>query len=364
MNANKFQGSARAAFTLLEMLLTLAMCVVLMTLVSGAISFYVDQMSSAERVYRNSQVASAVLQMIEDDLRMTLTTRPVDTAPLSDVLASASSPLSALGLSSGGAGDDALPEDPELSGTSSDLDDAATADAGALDVSLGGSVLMSPGLIGSSDQLQIDISRLPSLEDTAIDPALAVSNGKLMDRPSDIKTVSYFVQAMGAGENLDPLEELATASGMTNTSNVAVMSAGGLVRRELDRAISTHAASTGGLSRLSSAGEIISPEVTGIQFEYYENGNWMMFYNTDSAGFLPPAIRVTLQIGGTATLDATTSSQPATTYTHIIYLPMSHPEDAEAATEETSTDSDSSSSGSSGSSSSGSSSSGSGRGAT
>lgn len=348
MNANQPERFSRAAFTLLEMLLTLAMCVVLMTLISGAISFYVDQMSSAERVYRNSQVASAVLQMIEDDLRMTLTASPVDTAPLADVLASASSPLSALGLSSGAADGDALPEDPDLSDSGSDPSGAASTDADTLNVSLGGTVLMSPGLIGSSDQLQVDISRLPSLEDTAIDPSLAISNGKLMDRPSDIKTVSYFVQPMGAGENMDPLEELATASGMGNTSNVAVMSAGGLVRRELDRAISTHAASTGGLSRLSSAGEIISPEVTGIQFEYYQNGNWMLYYNTDSVGFLPPAVRVTLQIGGDATAGDASQIQAASTYTHIIYLPMSHPEDAQAATEEASSSSSDSSSSSSG----------------
>lgn len=354
MNVNRLKQRSRTAFTLLEMLLTLAMCVVLMTLISGAISFYVDQMSSAEQVYRNSQVASAVLQMIEDDLRMTLTTRPVDTAPLADVLSSASAPLSALGLASGaasGSEDGASPEDPELSGSGSDSGEEP-ADAAALNVSLGGSVLMSPGLIGSSEQLQIDVSRLPSLEDTAFDPALAISNGKLLDRPSDIKTVSYFVQPMGAGENLDPLEELATASGMGGTSNVAVTSAGGLVRRELDRAISTHAASTGGLSRLSSAGEIISPEVSAIQFEYYENGNWMMYYNTDSVGFLPPAIRVTLQIGGATDLGETSPSQTGNTYTHIIYLPMSHPEDAQAATED------------GGSSSSGSSSSGSSSGAT
>lgn len=350
MNADKLKRSRRGAFTLLEMLLTLAMCVVLMTLISGAISFYVDQMSSAERVYRNSQVASAVLQMIEDDLRMTLTTRPVDTSPLADVLSSASSPLSALGLSSGAAGgtdDDALPEDPELSGSSSGSEADEPADAAALNVSLGGNVLMSPGLIGSSNQLQIDISRLPSLEDTAINPSLAISNGKLLDRPSDIKTVSYFVQPMGAGASMDPLEELATASGLGATSNVSVMSAGGLVRRELDRAISTHAASTGGLSRLSSAGEIISPEVSGIQFEYYENGNWMTFYNTDSVGFLPPAIRVTLQIGGASTPSDPSQSQNVNTYTHIIYLPMSHPEDAQAARKDASSSSSDSSSSSS-----------------
>ncbi len=312
-------------FTLLEMLLTLSLCVVLMILVSGAMSFYVREMATAERLFRQSQIASAVLQMIEDDLRMTLTTRPIDTAPLNDVLASASSPLSALGISGAGSGsseEELLPEDPGLvdageSGTEDSLD------AESLDLSLGGTVLQSPGLIGSATQLQVDVSRLPRLEETVIDPALAISNGRLLDRPSDIKTISYFVEPPGFGTSIDALAELATASGIASSSSGKV-EGGGLVRRELDRAITTQAATTGGLSRLGSAGEVISPEVSAIQFEYFDMINWMPFYSTDEMGFLPPLIRVTLVVEGD-------DQQPesARTFTHVIYLPMSHPEDAE-----------------------------------
>lgn len=356
MTVSRALRRSRAAFTLLEMLLTLALCVVLMTLVSSAMSFYVHQMSTAEQTYRNSQIASAVLQMIEDDLRMTLTTRPVDTAPLADVLSSASAPLSALGIGSGaGSGsDDSLPEDPDLGSSDGMSEDPA---AETLNLGLGGNVLLSPGLIGNSNQLQIDISRLPTLEETVIDPTMMISDGKLLDRPSDIKTVSYFVQAAGAGGNLDPLEQLAASSGLTDAASATAPTSGGLVRRELDRAITSHASITGGLARLSSAGQIISPEVSAIQFEYYENGNWMMLYNSDSVGFLPPAIRVTLRIGGgsPSTAGDAANNQTGNTYTHVIYLPMSHPEDAQQALEDTATGtSGSSSSGSSpGSSSSG-----------
>src|SRR5690606_31332443 len=82
ITTNNRMTNNQSAFTLLEMLLTRSLCVVLMMLVSGAMSFYVRQMASAETLFRQSQVASAVLQMIEDDLRTTLTTRPIDTAPL------------------------------------------------------------------------------------------------------------------------------------------------------------------------------------------------------------------------------------------------------------------------------------------
>lgn len=329
-----------SGFTLLEMLLTLALCVVLMTLVSSAMTFYVREMASAETMYRQSQVASAVLQMIEDDLRMTLTTRPVDTSPLSDVLASASAPLSALGITggedSGGFGDEALPEDPESAGTdlSSDPLMDETADAELLDSSLGGTVLQSPGLIGNSLQLQVDVSRLPRLEQSVIAPSLAVTGGKLLDRPSDIKTISYFVQAEGSGTTLDAVEELAIANGLPSVGT----NGGGLVRRELDRTINTYASTTGGLSRLGSVGELIAPEVTAIEFEYFDGVNWLTYYSSDEMGYLPPAVRVTLQIDGDAA-DDETEIETSRTFTHVIYLPMSHPEDAESEEDEFASDS-------------------------
>jgi len=313
---------ATRGFTLLEMLLTLALCVVLMMLVSSAMTFYLREMGSAETQFRQSQVASAVLQMIEDDLRMSLTTRPIDTAPLAEILSAAADPLAQLGLSgaSSGSEEDASPEDP-VSEEEGDEFGEDPLDGSTLDISLGGMVLQSPGLIGSSTQLQIDVSRLPRLEQTMIDPALAISNGRLLDRPSDIKTISYFVEEPGMGGSVDAVEELAAASGMKTSTT----SSGGLVRRELDRAISTHAASTGGVARLAGAGELISPEVAAISFEYFDGINWLMFYNTDETGFLPPAIRVTLQLKPEDEL----GTESVRTFTHVIFLPMSFPEDGE-----------------------------------
>ncbi|MCM2371642.1 type II secretion system protein GspJ [Aporhodopirellula aestuarii] len=332
MPHNHSRPRSSFGFTLLEMLLTLSLCVVLMILVSEAMTFYVREMATAETMFRQSQVASAVLQMIEDDLRMTLTTKPVDTTPLADVLASASAPLADLGLTSsfGGeeSGDDDLPEDPEASGSTdlaSDTSEEEAVGTEMLDVSLGGTVLQSPGLIGNSLQLQVDVSRLPRLEQSVIDPTLAVSGGNLLDRPSDIKTISYFVQAEGSGTSLDALEELAAASGIPASG----ASGGGLVRRELDRAINTYASTTGGVSRLNSVGELISPEVTAIEFEYYDGINWLTYYSSDEMGYLPLAVRVTLQIGGDE-LDP----EAMRTFTHVIFLPMSHPEDADTEEDE------------------------------
>ena len=185
--------------------------------------------------------------------------------------------------------------------------------ADSADLSLGGTVLTKPGLIGNANQLQIDVSRLPQLEEIVIDPALAVSNGELLDRPSDIKTISYFVQPAGSGNDNDALERLAASAGIapstgsTGSTEDEVAMTGGLVRRSIDRAIHVQAASTGGIARLAGSGEMIASEVTAISFEYFDGVNWLPMINSDEIGSLPLAVRVTLEMN-------------TRTFTHVVYL--------------------------------------------
>ena len=63
------------AFTLLEVLLTLAMSVVLMGLIGAAFQFYAVDMNVRNMDIQQTQLAAAVMQMIEDDLRATLRVR-------------------------------------------------------------------------------------------------------------------------------------------------------------------------------------------------------------------------------------------------------------------------------------------------
>lgn len=340
----------RTGFTLLEMLLTLAMSVVLMILISGAINFYARDMENAENQFRQTQLAASILQMIENDLRMALVTRPVDTAALAEVLAAASAPLDAMtGMSSGemsSGGDADMASLPPADGaTESSL---ATDSFDAM-TSIG--VLQSPGLIGNANQLQIDISRLPNLEAYAIDPTLVPidASGGLNDRPSDLKTVSYFVVPPGGVGPRDAIDELVAAAGaQSGTTPTESASRGGLVRRQLDRVISNHAAMTGGLSRLTASGDLIASEITQIQFEYFDGITWLIQYNSDELGYLPMAIRVTITMSDpneSVPTDAIATGGATTgrTFAHLVHLPFSHPEDADAMMDESMSDSTSSS---------------------
>ena len=78
------------------------MSVVLMILVGGAIQFYARDMNVHDMNIRQTQLASAVMQMIEDDLRATLHSEPVDMSGLEALLASTA------GDSGGGGGEEDL----------------------------------------------------------------------------------------------------------------------------------------------------------------------------------------------------------------------------------------------------------------
>ena len=74
------------AFTLLEVLLTLAMSVVLMGLIGTAFQFYAVDMNVRNMDIQQTQLAAAVMQMIEDDLRATLHAEPADMSGLEELL--------------------------------------------------------------------------------------------------------------------------------------------------------------------------------------------------------------------------------------------------------------------------------------
>lgn len=294
----------RYGFTLLELFLTLSLAVVLMTLVNQAFRFYAVEMDSSDSDMRRTMLAAAVMQMIEDDLRASLHPEPLDTAALETLLSSTAASASGGGntgggaaASSGGGAAAAGTEDPATE------DDSIVSDSSS---SL--SVLQTPGLIGSQYQLQIDTSRLPRLEEYAV--LMDVDPGNLADLPSDLKTVTYYVQPADALLIEDPLAKL-------DASTPA--QAGGLVRRVLDRSATTFASMSGNLSALSQTGELLAPEVTGIEFSYWDGVTWQIEWNSDSFGELPMAIKIQMSMVDPM---VDVSEQEVRVFQHIVKLPM------------------------------------------
>lgn len=317
--------ASRRGFTLLEVLLTLAMSVVLMILIGGAIKFYADDLNLRNMEVREVQVAAAVLQMMEDDLRATLHGTPIDTEALAALLTSAG------GGASGGV---SSTTDLSTAGIESDTLDSETVDSA--DLTSGTAVLSSPGLIGNQYQIQVDVSRLPRLEEY-----MTIADGTMSDVddiPSDIKTVTYFVQSAGM------VGGVADVFSQTNDPAAQASSpTGGLVRRSLDRFAAANAISNGGFGTLNMTGDLLAPEVVAIEFSYWDGVLWQLQWNSDEMGELPLAIQIQLSVVDSPESALLLNDPGATTtpiqprlFTHIVRLPLARPIDTSTDTTETS----------------------------
>lgn len=295
--------SNRTGFTLLEVLLTLGLAVVLMALVGAVFQFYTREMDTSDMDIRQTVLASAVIQMIEDDLRATIFGEPADMEGLAALMASTGGGAAQQAGGGGGDAGDAA--------TTSEIDlDMDAADEEVVDLTSGVAILQEPGLIGNQFQIQVDVSRLPRLEEYTV-LLSEDTNTTIQDVPSDVKTVSYYVQPAGGGIE-DDLGATANAEATT----------GGLVRRILDRAATTFAAEQGNLTLLNQTGEIIAPEVVSIEFSYWDGLTWLLEWSSDDYGELPMAIKVQVTMADvTATADPD-GETPLRTFAHIIRLPM------------------------------------------
>ncbi|TVQ01534.1 MAG: prepilin-type N-terminal cleavage/methylation domain-containing protein [Planctomycetaceae bacterium] len=309
----------RRGFTLLEVVLTLAMAAMLMALIGSTLQFYAVTMNLRNLEVRRIHLAASILQMISDDLRAGLHAEPFDDSTLESFLAGA------VGGAVEGAIDPAIAETLGIGGSDLMPSDLSLEPDLSLDLISSTMTLQQPGLIGGQDQLQIDISRLPRLEQWQMgqgsDPD---ASGKLADIPSDIKTVTYYVQPPGSIDGVpDPLQSILPAG--LSQSGVGAPVPGGLVRRELDRAANKWAIESGGIARLLSTGDLIATEILAIEFSYFDGMIWQPFWNSDQMQALPLAVQVTLTLGERPRDDADASladaGATAQTFVQIIQLP-------------------------------------------
>jgi hypothetical protein len=313
------------AFTLLEVLLTLAMSVVLMGLIGTAFQFYAVDMNVRNMDIQQTQLAAAVMQMIEDDLRATLHSEPADMSGLEELLSA-----SLGGQEEGGQGSDGGSSEEDLSAAGISMEEEEPIDAietTALDLTSGVAVLQTPGLVGNQYQIQLDLSRLPRLEEYV--QMMDETTANLQDVPSDLKTVAYYVQSSDStGGVLDALAEL--------DPDATELMSGGLIRRSLDRAATVEAATMGNVSTLNQTGDLLAPEIKSIEFSYWDGLTWQMEWSSDEFGELPLAVQVRIYmvdpvLAATEGLDAISSLGPDSmrAFSHIVRLPMAVPLETE-----------------------------------
>lgn len=158
----------------------------------------------------------------------------------------------------------------------------------------------APGLFGNNSELQLDVSRLPRLEQYQ---KLLGGAGSVTDVPSDLKTVAYYVRGPAAAP---PDTGFAPQGTLTASDSMRA----GLVRRELDRAVSQYANEQGRMEQLNQQGELIAPEVVGLQFRYFDGSQWLEFWDSQQIQGLPLAVEVTVAIQPGARWDGASQVTP------------------------------------------------------
>lgn len=276
----RLQLRRSSGLTLIELLLALALTAIVTGLIGTLLQIYVTRTVIGRDEVHRARLARNLLNLIADDIRSAVRPYELDAAALLESLAGGLPPEAA-----------AL-----LGATASDPDAEA---GGMLSPSLPLDVLAlsadrPPGIYGDSANLQLDISRLPR-PDQYFELMPDMLGGSVTDLPSDTKTVAYYVQPpgmlqgvqdpFGGVENRDPRE--------VDPLQASMGAGGGLVRRQLDRALTLWAESQGTLDRLQRTGQLVAPEVIAIEFQYFDGLQWLPAWNSAEQG-VPWVIQVTL----------------------------------------------------------------------
>jgi len=210
------------------------------------------------------------------------------------------------------------------SGSASGTTDGTEAESTASeDIASSETVPPVPGLYGNQYELQVDISRLPRVDELQRMNSNSLTN-TLQDIPSDVKTVAYY--CVGTG--------LANSTGVINPRTGKPET--GLVRRVMDRAVTLYASDSGNLQGLQQAAEVIAPEVASIEFQYYDGTEWLTEWDSDEMGGLPTAVRITVLLTERAEADTTSrttgsvapttaTASPDQIYSLMVRLPTAKP---------------------------------------
>lgn len=284
---------ARAGLTLLELILALALSVLVVVAVSIAINFHLKSLDASRGRVQEAQLARAVLNKISDDLRGAVYYEPLEPPTLAS-----SQGRQPEGASEDGGGGNA-PTDPaggnDPSATDPLVDDLALTDEETEEettIAESTAVMSQPGLIGNQYELQIDVSRLPRVDQYQ---SMVFSNltGELVDIPSDVKTVAYYVR-----QQADAYSNNSGAAGLggNNESFLEYSGGIGLVRRELDYSVTNWSAESGQTQPLDQSGRLFAPEVTYLEFRYFDGTEWLTEWSSEEMGGLPKAVEIVIVI--------------------------------------------------------------------
>jgi type II secretory pathway pseudopilin PulG len=312
---NKLKRRPKHGLTLLELMLALSLSGMVLYAISFAVHLHMRALDIRRTNVEESRLARSILQMIANDLRSTIPNYEVDFSGIEAMIKNSASATAADvadalggdsgsgdsgsgdsgsggsgGTGTGGTGTGGTGTGGTGTGTGEEevvdetLGDDTPGSSNTIDLANATTLPAETGLFGNMSQLQVDISRVPRPDQLLAyynNQAAGTAN-ELRDLPSDIKTVTYYVQIDG-GQGVQ--DDFSKADDPTKS---------GLVRRSLDRQVTQYAALSGTTTQLFQTGELLGPEVVEIQFLYFDGTELLPEWDSIEMKGLPLAVQVTL----------------------------------------------------------------------
>jgi len=268
-------SARRSGYTLLELLLSLALSVLVIGMIGTAIQLYLISLTQLQSKIERKQIARGLVQMISNDLRAGVQYKAADYADLENLVQTQALALNdgiaelreleALGTGAELPAPDAIEEDPEFE----QIIDEETA-------------AFRPALFGNERSIALDVSRLPRMDQYN---SIIAGDNTEEQTPSDVKTLGYFFSNANPSNN-DGVQFSSIASG-------------GLYRRQIDRAVASHAGDSGLVTSPDDNSNLIASEVAEVRFRYFNGDNWQSEWDSEENGGFPTAIEVILVIDPT-----------------------------------------------------------------
>jgi prepilin-type N-terminal cleavage/methylation domain-containing protein len=305
-----------AGFTLIEVVVALALSVVLLAAVYGSFLFYTRISVSAQRPIDQGQISRALFRQLSVDIR-SVVFRPPDSTTRAGVAAAEEGTTSSgttdqsatgTGVTTGAAsgttpgngtgtsGTSGTAGTAGTSGTSGTADtaqvtgstqDGATTVAAAPTLTAGAPNL---GLVGDATNLVLHVSR-PERGLNYGSAAMAVS---VSNRTSDLMSISYFVATRDGGGLAGMVGQQATPLSAIRDPDQNDGHAVGLARLEGDRMAIDYADVQADEQTLAEASRVIAREIVSLQFRYFDGSGWVASWDTGVEGRLPYAVEVTI----------------------------------------------------------------------
>ena len=366
---SRLQPHRRHAFTLLEVLLALGLTVIVMALVGTALTTTLKLVESGRVRTERDQLARAILSKIADDVRSSVRYEPFDASGMMKINTSSSSSSgsqsgqsststsgtgnsssSGKSSSSGNSGANsstsgtASSQSSNSSGGSSSNTSSSNSSSSSSDQSSSSSTpavvsTTITGLVGDDSGLQIDLGRIPRLDEYVA--AQSQSSAPV----TDVRRVMYYLAN--------------SASSIVSTSGAgsSATSGTGLIRSEANHATAQYTADTGGDSTSTANGSVVAPEVLALEFSYFDGSEWVSAWDTTTYNGLPQLIKISIALADPAhTKQGETPSfssiadaadkDPDNVYSVVVRLPASDPIPSASGSGSSSSSASSSSSGS------------------